>query len=175
MFDRAMTMMFGLGLSITGSHHLCGDYLFSGHTVILTILYLFIREYSPRGWFILHWCTWLVSCIGIFCILLAHDHYTIDVVVAYYITTRLFWIYHTLANHEVLKKPSPAHLLSRTWWFSMFRMAEGNVGGSCRGSLPGRSPGRNVSTTQGSITWGCANKCDVWLDTSAPQLESSSV
>ncbi|XP_035668704.1 phosphatidylcholine:ceramide cholinephosphotransferase 1-like [Branchiostoma floridae] len=129
MFDRAMTMMFGLGLSITGSHHLCGDYLFSGHTVILTITYLFIKEYSPRGWFILHWCTWLVSCIGIFCILLAHDHYTIDVVVAYFITTRLFWIYHTLANHEVLKKPSPLHHLSRTWWFSMFRMAEGNIEG----------------------------------------------
>lgn len=39
--------------------------------------------------------------MGVFSILLAHDHYTIDVVVAYFITTRLFWWYHTMANQQV--------------------------------------------------------------------------
>ncbi|KAG7252194.1 hypothetical protein CRUP_021218 [Coryphaenoides rupestris] len=32
------------GLSLTGSHLMCGDFLYSGHTVMLTLAYLFIAE-----------------------------------------------------------------------------------------------------------------------------------
>ncbi len=41
---RVMKMIAGGGLSITGSHTMCGDYLYSGHTVMLTLTYLFIKE-----------------------------------------------------------------------------------------------------------------------------------
>lgn len=41
---RIMKMIAGGGLSITGSHSMCGDYLYSGHTVMLTLTYLFIKE-----------------------------------------------------------------------------------------------------------------------------------
>ena len=56
---------------------------------------------SPKRLWWYHWICWTLSAVGIFCILLAHDHYTVDVVVAYFITTRLFWWYHTLANQQV--------------------------------------------------------------------------
>lgn len=56
---------------------------------------------SPKRFWWYHWMCWSLSAVGIFCILLAHDHYTVDVVVAYFITTRLFWWYHTLANQQV--------------------------------------------------------------------------
>ncbi len=56
---------------------------------------------SPRRFWWYHWICWTLSAVGIFCILLAHDHYTVDVVVAYFITTRLFWWYHTMANQQV--------------------------------------------------------------------------
>lgn len=64
---------------------------------------------SPKRFWWYHWACWILSAVGIFCILLAHDHYTIDVVVAYFITTRLFWWYHTMANQQVsLQKSSEA-------------------------------------------------------------------
>ncbi|XP_019594241.2 phosphatidylcholine:ceramide cholinephosphotransferase 1 [Rhinolophus sinicus] len=126
---RIMKLIAGGGLSITGSHNMCGDYLYSGHTVMLTLTYLFIKEYSPRRLWWYHWICWLLSVVGIFCILLAHDHYTVDVVVAYYITTRLFWWYHTMANQQVLKEASQTNLLARVWWYRPFQYFEKNVQG----------------------------------------------
>uniref|UniRef100_A0A8C4RR18 Phosphatidylcholine:ceramide cholinephosphotransferase 1 n=1 Tax=Erpetoichthys calabaricus TaxID=27687 RepID=A0A8C4RR18_ERPCA len=126
---RIMKMIAGGGLSITGSHTMCGDYLYSGHTVMLTLTYLFIKEYSPRRFWYYHWVCWLLSVVGVFCILLAHDHYTVDVVVAYFITTRLFWWYHTMANQQVLKEASQTNFSSRVWWFRAFKYFEQNVQG----------------------------------------------
>lgn len=36
-------------------------------------------------------------------VLVAHGHYTVDVLIAYYVTTRLWYIYHTLASNPNLK------------------------------------------------------------------------
>ncbi|KAM4599141.1 phosphatidylcholine:ceramide cholinephosphotransferase 1 [Fundulus diaphanus] len=127
---RIMKMIAGGGLSITGSHTMCGDYLYSGHTVMLTLTFLFIKEYSPRRFWWYHWFCLTLSATGIFCILLAHDHYTVDVVVAYFITTRLFWWYHTMANQQSLKETSQSNLLSRVWWYRLFRYFEENVNGT---------------------------------------------
>ncbi|XP_062863366.1 phosphatidylcholine:ceramide cholinephosphotransferase 1 [Trichomycterus rosablanca] len=126
---RVMKMISGGGLSITGAHSLCGDYLYSGHTVMLTLTYLFIKEYSVSRFWWYHWSCWCLSVSGIFCILLAHDHYTVDVVVAYFITTRLFWWYHTLANQQCLKQDSQMNMFSRVWWFRLFCYFEENVKG----------------------------------------------
>ncbi|KAM8923877.1 phosphatidylcholine:ceramide cholinephosphotransferase 1 [Pelodytes ibericus] len=126
---RILKMIAGGGLSITGSHTMCGDYLYSGHTVMLTLTYMFIKEYSSRRLWWYHWICWFLSFVGIFCILLAHDHYTVDVVVAYYITSRSFWWYHTMANQQVLKEASTANLLSRVWWYKPFMYFEKNVHG----------------------------------------------
>ncbi|XP_060942838.1 phosphatidylcholine:ceramide cholinephosphotransferase 1 [Limanda limanda] len=127
---RVMKLIAGGGLSITGSHSMCGDYLYSGHTVMLTLTYLFIKEYSPKRFWIYHWICWTFSAVGIFCILLAHDHYTVDVVVAYFITTRLFWWYHTMANQQSLKETSQSNPFSRVWWYRLFQYFEENVNGT---------------------------------------------
>lgn len=143
---RVMKMIAGGGLSITGSHTMCGDYLYSGHTVMLTITYLFINEYSPRRFWWYPWVCWVLSAVGIFCILLAHDHYTVDVVVAYFITTRLFWWYHSMANQQSLKDSSQSNPFSRVWWFRMFQYFEENV----RGIVP-----RNYQLpTWRGLQWG---------------------
>ena len=45
---RVLTIISGGGLSINGKHVLCGDYIFSGHTVTLLLSYLVIRQCESR-------------------------------------------------------------------------------------------------------------------------------
>ncbi|XP_077461366.1 phosphatidylcholine:ceramide cholinephosphotransferase 2 [Stigmatopora argus] len=121
---RVLDLISGAGLSITNSHILCGDFLYSGHTVVLTLTYLFIKEYSPRSFWWYHLMCWLLSAVGVVCILVAHDHYSVDVVVAYFITTRLFWWYHSLTTQC---QCSPNNYLTKTWWHPLFNFMERNV------------------------------------------------
>ncbi|XP_073977601.1 phosphatidylcholine:ceramide cholinephosphotransferase 2-like isoform X3 [Rhodnius prolixus] len=126
---RVFQLMSGFGLSINGKHTYCGDFIYSGHTVVLVMCYLIINEYSPKRLIMLHWGSLLLSTLGILLVLLARGHYTVDVLIAYYVTTRTFWIYHTLANHKKLKQATADNTLSRIWWFKIFCYFEGNVGG----------------------------------------------
>lgn len=41
---RALQLMSGFGLSINGKHTYCGDFIYSGHTVMLVLGYLIISE-----------------------------------------------------------------------------------------------------------------------------------
>jgi len=126
---RALRILVGMGLSINGQHVFCGDYIYSGHTVILTVMSLIVTEYTPRKWYPLHIFSWIVTGVGVVLVMVAHGHYTIDVLIAYYITTRLWWMYHTLASNPILKQSSPTNFLSRLWWYRIFTYFERNVGG----------------------------------------------
>ncbi|CAL8241264.1 unnamed protein product [Merluccius merluccius] len=123
---RVLRLISGGGLSLTGSHLMCGDFLYSGHTVMLTLAYLFIAEYSPRRLWWYRWLCWLLSATGVVFILVGHEHYSVDVVVGYFVTTRVFWCYHTMANTHALRR-APNNLLSRTWWNPVFNFLERNV------------------------------------------------
>ncbi|KAJ3610262.1 hypothetical protein NHX12_022356 [Muraenolepis orangiensis] len=121
--QRALAIWSGFGMTLTGVHT-CGNYMFSGHTVVLTMLNFFVTEYTPRSWNLIHTISWLLNLFGIFFILAAHEHYSIDVFIAFYITTRLFLYYHTLANTRAYHQSRRARI-----WFPMFSFFECNVNG----------------------------------------------
>ncbi|XP_065161157.1 phosphatidylcholine:ceramide cholinephosphotransferase 2-like isoform X2 [Atheta coriaria] len=129
MAKRVVQMLSGMGLSINGKQTYCGDFIYSGHTLTIVISYLFISEYTPKKLYLVHWLYWAVAVTGVFMLQWSRSHYTIDVIIAYYVTTRIFWIYHTLANNSGLKQSSEKNLLCRMWWFNLFLYFEGNVGG----------------------------------------------
>ncbi|CAG09404.1 unnamed protein product, partial [Tetraodon nigroviridis] len=121
--ERALAIWSGFGMTLAGVQT-CGDYMFSGHTVVITMLNFFVTEYTPRSWNLIHTISWVLNLFGIFFILAAHEHYSIDVFIAFYITTRLFLYYHTLANTRAYQQSRRARI-----WFPMFSFFECNVNG----------------------------------------------
>lgn len=101
----------GFGMQMTNDPKLaCGGYLFSGHTVVILSSLLYNFRYIPQHIFlhniiykIWRYISITMSSIGILCVILAHEHYTVDVVVAYYFITRLFWGTHSIWDSKTTK------------------------------------------------------------------------
>lgn len=90
----------------------------------LYILYIYID--TPRDLHLLHVFSWVLNVFGIFFILSGHEHYSIDVFIAFYITSRLFLYYHTLANNQALMQRDS----NRTRiWFPLFSFFEASMDG----------------------------------------------
>ncbi|CAG2220741.1 SAMD8 [Mytilus edulis] len=94
--SRVVRFYAAIGLKSNGIKT-CGDYVFSGHTVIMTLLVLSINEYTPRSMICLHTLNWIVGIFGVFFILLGHGHYTLDILLAFVISSKLFSYHHTIA------------------------------------------------------------------------------
>ena len=89
-------------------------------------LHTFWFSDTPSHMYYLHTCCWVLNMFGIFFILAAHEHYSIDVVIAFYISSRLFLYYHTLANTRALKCIDSKR--TRVW-FPLFWFFEEKVSG----------------------------------------------
>ncbi|XP_040576177.1 phosphatidylcholine:ceramide cholinephosphotransferase 1 [Lepeophtheirus salmonis] len=131
---RVLKILSGFGLSINGKHVYCGDYIYSGHTMIAVLCYLIIAEYTDRRWYLFHYLVWLLAVTAIVMLMLARGHYSIDVIIAYYITTRLFWLYHSIAYFDSLKRSSQAlgpdrsfNRFEKIWWWRLLSYFERNV------------------------------------------------
>lgn len=105
-------------------------------------MFKFLFSDTPRRFYFLHTVTWMMNMFGIFFILAAHEHYSIDVFVAFYISSRLFLYYHTLSNNQALMQRDS----NRTRvWFPLFSYFESSV----EGIVPNEyeTPGEIVSNT----------------------------
>lgn len=106
--------------------HTCGDYVFSGHATTVTFLNFFITEYTPniRQFYLLHLVAWIVNILAIGCILASHEHYSIDVFIAFYITSRLFLYYHSMANNKGVNEKDSRRI---KYWFPLYGYLESSM------------------------------------------------
>lgn len=81
---------------------------------------------TPRYIYYLHTLSWMMNMFGIFFILAAHEHYSIDVFVAFYISSRLFLYYHTLSNNQGLMQRDS---LRTKVWFPLYSYFESGIEG----------------------------------------------
>lgn len=120
---QASLIIFGMGLSINGYHILCGDNIYSGHTLVFIFCYLLVAEYSSDK-FKIRWVVLVTTVSGIIMLLVSHSHYSIDVLIAYFITTRLFWTYHTLVKQKATGLLEYNYFTREWWTFAIFRYFE---------------------------------------------------
>ena len=81
---------------------------------------------SPAHYSALHLVSLLLSVGGVALLLAGRGHYTIDVVVAYYVTTRLWCLYHLLLTQQQQQQLQPQPGLE-LWWSPAARYFEANV------------------------------------------------
>jgi len=126
-FHRVLKIMSGFGLTINGQHVYCGDFIFSGHTMILILCYLIISEYTPKKLWLVHWTSFLIGMGGVITLLLGKGHYSVDVIIAYFVTTRLWFMQHSVIYNLHLQQRAPTNHLARVWWWRIMVWFEKNV------------------------------------------------
>ncbi|KAJ1797348.1 hypothetical protein LPJ59_003199 [Coemansia sp. RSA 2399] len=87
---------------LAGTIGQCTDKIFSGHTAILTISFLFLRRYAT------HWVVVAYSAVhmglGILSVLLARYHYTVDVVIGLLMTLFVHHLYYSALEIAVRRR-----------------------------------------------------------------------
>ncbi|CAD5229300.1 unnamed protein product [Bursaphelenchus okinawaensis] len=122
---RFVTYVVTLGLTSGQDKILCGDLMFSGHTVVLTIMYFTQLQYSPRGLVVLRYIATPITFLGIAALVVSGGHYTMDVLIAYWLTSHVFWSYHQM--FELTHEQRAQAPLSRLWWFWLCYWFENDV------------------------------------------------
>lgn len=122
---------------------------------------------SPPWMWWYHWFCWTLSASGVVCILVAHEHYSIDVVVAYFVSTRTFWWYHTMANSHVSPAAGAGPVLEvRSLTESLCRTCVRLPTTSCPGpggtpsSTSWRGTSRRRSPSCSCRRWACSRPAD---------------
>jgi len=127
LMKRVVRIVSGGGLSINGQQVYCGDFIYSGHTMAIFFSFFIIREYTPRKFWYLHGAALALGILGIIFLLIGRGHYTIDVIIAYFITSQTWWLYHSMAHNDLLHKRGEHNYFTNNWWYIGFYYFEAGV------------------------------------------------
>jgi shingomyelin synthase len=124
--ERVRRTFWSAGIEQLRPRELCGDLIVSGHTLTLFITMMTFRHYAPKRLTYLGYFYNVLAFVALICILLARKHYSIDIFLGYFVSTRIFWSYHSLANsfHQGDIDQNP---LSQSWWTFAVRYFESDA------------------------------------------------
>ncbi|CAJ0941659.1 unnamed protein product, partial [Mesorhabditis belari] len=105
---------------------LCGDLLFSGHTLVMMTCTLCVAHYLPRRWKLLSIVPYTISICGMIFLIISHTHYTIDVIFAYWLTNFVFIIYHAYVEVDMLVERRQS-VLHQVWIMKLVSWLEENI------------------------------------------------
>lgn len=75
-------------------------------------------------WTLFHAITLASSFLSVILILIARGHYLIDVLIAYFITTTTFYVYHTIIYNKTLRYATPKNFLAKNYWWHLMKYIE---------------------------------------------------
>ena len=125
---RCMLYAPSFGIRFLSLETLCGHNLYSGHAVNIVIAYSFLSAYvMPSELKVTSLCWWMADCvlysfsiIAMLLLLIARSYYTIDILIAYIVSSWTFYIYHTVCSHESLHYSTQGNLFTKFWWWPLF-------------------------------------------------------
>jgi len=97
----------------------CGDYVFSGHTIVITVLNLTLQRYLPANFRFTRSFFWLLHIVGAVLVVASREHYTLDVIIAFYISKSVCTSYFSRID-ALQNQPEPVSFDVMGSLFSFF-------------------------------------------------------
>ncbi|WKX93191.1 hypothetical protein Q1695_010886 [Nippostrongylus brasiliensis] len=139
-FSNFFTIAVTFGMQTAENKLYCGDMLFSGHTTAISTSCFFLNYYTPHSLWPLK-VTAISCCIfAMFCFVISRIHYSVDVVMGYWISSIMFSIYHGFCEvPHVLRPRNRAYRRLFLFW-TMFELErhvpEGRIPNKLEWPLP---------------------------------------
>lgn len=131
---QAFNLVFKGGYSVGENRIMCGDTIYSGHTMVFTLVCLILWYDCPKPLYPFFPVAMIItSAFGITTVIISRQHYTIDVVVAIFVTCAFFYGYHTWTKRPRDKRCFTLSPFKCRPIYFLFLFYEGNV---ARGPLP---------------------------------------
>uniref|UniRef100_A0A914CCS0 Sphingomyelin synthase-like domain-containing protein n=1 Tax=Acrobeloides nanus TaxID=290746 RepID=A0A914CCS0_9BILA len=112
---RLLEQTIHIGFQDIEDKMLCGDLLFSGHTLVMIVSAYTVSYYLPTSKKWLGYFPKLFALIGMICMIISRTHYTIDVVFAYWLSLGVFTLYHAYTEIDTYRERKNSALSQ--WWF----------------------------------------------------------